>query len=201
MRNSCNLRAIKLDSNGDGVFSYSDIPSLLIESFSWVSKAVNLLLSDSAIGKFFEVKINSCDSFFSIFVAGILIFFGILGILVIIQSLIEFIKKIIYTSLFGKGQPVPMRGSARYFYRWVTTKNNLLALRRVIFFGLLILAGYIYLTNYNSPSTSKAQNKKPSPSGVTLDTKKEISSTIYSESNKFIYAYCWANFYVPLFQH
>ena len=56
MKNICSLVKIQTDTNSDGVFSYVDIPGLIINLYKWVERALTPVFVDTTIGNFFEVK-------------------------------------------------------------------------------------------------------------------------------------------------
>ena len=58
----CQLDAIKLDSNSDGIFSYTDVIDLVIKLYQFPAKWMSQNLAGISLGNFIELQPNSCNA-------------------------------------------------------------------------------------------------------------------------------------------
>ena len=95
----CTFETLKLDANGDGVFSIKDIGQLSLKGFSLPVKYVNSNSTLSPIVDFFEIK-QQCDSSAAIALNGILWLLLYLGVLEAVRFLTNVSQLILKTLLF-----------------------------------------------------------------------------------------------------
>ena len=191
MKNICSSVKIQTDTNFDGVFSYLDIPGLIINLYKWVESILTPVLADTAIGNFFEIRSNSCESFSINVVSGLLIFTGLLVIILGIQRLSLAIKKYLYSKYFSNNFPVPMWGLRRIAYRWCISRSGLIISPRLLLIGVIIVGGYTYISSSKNVIVNKKQpvvqlkNNKSSDS-IELHQKDPFPS-VEGDASKFQY--------------